>query len=117
MKVLCIDDDPSVAELVAEIVTYCGHTAVVLTDPMAVVVHLRDHDLGAVLTDYMMPKLDGIEVLTIVQETSAPRVRRVLITAAPQEAAVKAATASGVVQLVISKPPRILDVKLALAWM
>jgi CheY-like chemotaxis protein len=116
MKVLCIDDDQSVAELVAEIVNYCGHTPLVLTDSMAVVPHLRDPDLGAVLTDYLMPRLDGIEVLTVVQETNA-RVRRVLITAAPQEAPVKVASASGVVQLVIAKPPRIIDVKLALAWL
>lgn len=116
-KVLCVDDDESVARLVADIVTFAGHAPVVETDSMAAVVqHMNDASIRALLVDYMMPRLDGIEILTVWQERH-PNVRRVLITAAPQESAVLEALRSGVAQMVIAKPPSINDIKLAVAWL
>lgn len=116
-KVLCIDDDETVARLIAEVVEFCGHTSVIETNSIeAATTHLRDSQIAAVLTDFMMPALDGIDLLTIWQE-QRPQVRRVLITAAPNEAPVKAAGRSGLAQMVIAKPPSIADVKLAVAWL
>lgn len=115
-KVLVVDDDESVARLVAEVVTFCKHEPVVINDPFQVVLMLREHLIGAVLTDYMMPRLDGIELLTIVQDTS-PQSRRILVTAAPQEEAVRQHLHTGLVQMVIAKPPSIADIRMALAWL
>jgi DNA-binding NtrC family response regulator len=114
--VLVVDDDESVARLVAKIVEFCRHYPIVEDDPFEAAQILRAHKIGAVLTDYMMPKLDGLELLTIAQESS-PQTRRVLITAAPNEEAVKAAAKSGLVQMVIAKPPGIAEVEQALAWL
>lgn len=114
--ILVVDDDESVARLVADIVTFCNHDPLVVSDPFEAVQYLRERKFGAVLTDYMMPKLDGIELLTITQESS-PTVRRVLITAAPKEEAVKQAAKIGVVQMVIAKPPGIAEIRTALAWL
>lgn len=116
-KVLCIDDDDMVARLIAEVVEFCGFEPVLETDSMrAMTEHIRDKNIHAVLTDFMMPRFDGIEVLVMWQE-QRPEVRRVLITAAPQEASVKEAGRSGVAQMVIAKPPSIADIKMALAWL
>lgn len=114
--VFCLDDDEVVARLFAEIVTFCKHRALVLTDSMDAVERLRRDNPAAVLTDYMMPRLDGIELLNVVQET-LPTCRRVLITAAPKEQAVREAEASGVVEMVIPKPPSIADIQKALLWL
>lgn len=115
--VLCLDDDDSVARLVADVVEFCKHEPILETNALdAVSRWLREPQLKAVCTDYMMPRMDGIEVLALFQE-SRPDVRRVLITAAPQEEAVRAAERSQVVQLVIAKPPSIGDLRLALAWL
>ncbi len=116
-KVLCVDDDDSVARILADVVAFCGHSAIVETMPIeAVAKHLLDTTVRAVLTDLMMPRLNGIEMLSIWQERR-PEVRRILVTAAPQEAEVRDAHRSGLVQMVIAKPPSIADLKVALAWL
>lgn len=116
-RVLCIDDDESVARLIADVVEFCGHEPILETDSMdAVTKHTKDQSIKAVLTDYMMPRLDGIDLLVIWQE-SRPDVRRILITAAPSEGAVREAGRSGVAQMIIAKPPNIADIKMALAWL
>jgi len=115
-KVLVVDDDESVARLVAEVVAFCKHTPVVFDDPFAAALALREQEFGAMLTDYMMPRLDGIELLSIAQETS-PRTRRVLITAAPNEELVREALRAGLAQMVIAKPPSIADIRHSLAWL
>lgn len=112
-KVLCIDDDDSVAKLVAKLVKFCGHTPVVLTYSMDAIVYLHDFAVKAVITDYMMPKLDGIDLLVAFMD-ARPNVRRFLITAAPDERAVKEALASGIVREVMKKPPGIPDMEEAL---
>lgn len=115
--VLCLDDDESVAKLVADVVRFCQHTPVVeMSSIDAVSRHLRNADLLAVLADYMMPQMDGLEVLDVFR-AERPDVRRVLITAAPTQEEVRRAEREGLVQMVIAKPPNISDIKLALAWL
>lgn len=115
-QILVIDDDISVAQLVADVVSFCKHMPIVVSDPLEAVLLLGRTKFGAILTDYMMPRLDGIELLMIAQEAH-PSVRRVLITAAPNEEQVKQNLHSGVVQLVIPKPPGIAEIRMALAWL
>jgi len=116
-RVLCLDDDLTIARMIGDVVEFCGLVPVVEQDSIeATSTHLRDSAVRAVLVDYMMPRLDGITVLLMWQE-SRPDVRRVLITAAPQETEVREALRSGVAQMVISKPPSIADIKMALAWL
>jgi DNA-binding NtrC family response regulator len=116
-KVLVIDDDVTVAKMLAEIVEFCGHAPVLCYDSLeAASRYVRDPAIAAVMTDYLMPRLDGLELLSIFLE-QRPRVRRVLVTAAPQEVAVRAASNLKLVEMVIAKPPTIADVRLALAWL
>jgi CheY-like chemotaxis protein len=114
--VLVVDDDAMVAHLVARIVQFCRHEPLEVMDPLAAAQRVTDRAVRCVLSDYMMPKLDGIELLTIFHD-QRPDVRRVLITAAPREQAVEDARKSGVVQAVIAKPPSIADIEQALAWL
>jgi DNA-binding NtrC family response regulator len=114
--VLVVDDDESVARLVADVVAFCKHTPLMLTDPFLAAAAMREQTVGALLTDYMMPKLNGIELLYLAQDTS-PSTRRVLITAAPNEVEVREALRAGLAQMVIAKPPAIADIREALSWL
>lgn len=121
VKVLCIDDDESVARLMAEMVefvgrNYGGYEAVICMDAFDAIGAIREPLVKAVVTDYMMPKLDGLEFLVVVQE-QRPDIRRVLLTAAPNETPVREARKSMLAHTVVSKPPSIRDMELALAWL
>jgi CheY-like chemotaxis protein len=116
-QVLCLDDDESVARLISDVVAFLGHQPVVETSSLdAISSHLREPRVKAVLTDYMMPRMDGLEVLEVFR-LERPDVRRVLITAAPNEELVRKAVRDGLAQMVIAKPPAIGDIKVALAWL
>ena len=116
-RVLCIDDDESVARLIADVVAFCKQEPVVETDAVdSVRKHIQDNNVKAVLCDLLMPRMDGIEVLGLWME-SRPDVRRVLITAAPKEERIREALREGIVQMVIEKPPNIADIRMALAWL
>lgn len=115
--VLCIDDDFTVAKMVADIVEFCRHEPVVETNPIeAVATWIHDPRLAVVITDYMLPRMNGIEVLSIVQE-ARPEVRRVLITAAAKDEAAHRAARDGVAEMLIIKPPGIEDIRRALSWL
>lgn len=113
MKVLCIDDDPTIAALLAMLVSECEHDPVVLTDPMQVESYLLDPDVQVVLTDYMMPRMDGVDVLHLCQKLR-PGIRRVLVTAAAHEHPVREALRTGLADQVIAKPPSPGDICAAL---
>lgn len=112
--VLVVDDDYSVARMLGDAVNFCGHRSIVETDPMKAAT--RTENFAAVLSDLMMPRLTGIELLAIFADRS-PHVRRILITAAPEEDEVHEAQRSGIVQMVIVKPPGLGDIRHALAWL
>jgi two-component system response regulator FlrC len=114
-KVLVLDDDVVIAGMVADVVRFCGHEPIVETSSLDALVRLPA-DLGAAVVDYLMPRIDGLEVLAAIQER-APAARRILLTAAPSEQPVRDALRTGLVQMVIAKPPALHDLKYALGWL
>jgi CheY-like chemotaxis protein len=121
-KVLCIDDDETVALMVSDYVKFFSFqmgwdlTPVIETSSMKAVGLVTDPDIVCLICDYNMPHLDGVDVLTVWQD-SRPRVRRLLITASPQQMEVLEAKRTALVEMVISKPVQQADMKLALAWL
>ena len=117
-KVLVLDDDLSLVQLVADVVKFCGHDPVAETDPLEACARhaVTGSTIAAVITDLMMPRLNGIEVCALFAER-CPDTRRIVLTAAPFEQELREATTQGIVHSVISKPPTISDIRLALAWL
>lgn len=115
-KVLCLDDDRTIAEMVARVVRFCGHEPVVETNSVDALVRWSRGGLAAAIVDYLMPGVDGVEVLASLQEHT-PSCRRILLTAAPKESAVLDALSSGIIQRVIAKPPLLDDLSGALDWL
>lgn len=116
--VLCIDDDLTIARMVADVCRFAKHETAIETSSIdALSKWIHDRRVKAVITDYLMPKLDGIELLIVFRDMR-PDVRRVLITAAPTELeAVRKAEADGTIQMTIAKPPTISDIQLAVSWL
>jgi DNA-binding NtrC family response regulator len=116
MKVLCLDDDVVIARMVGDIVAYLKHEPVVESSSYDAVIRHARAGFGAAIVDLLMPRLNGVEVLAAFMD-GTPECRRVLLTAAPDEPEVREAVAQGIVQLVITKPPNIGDIRLAVAWL
>jgi DNA-binding NtrC family response regulator len=114
--VLCLDDDSVIARMVADVVRYCGHEPIVEIDSMTAIVKYARSDISVAIVDQMMPKVDGVEVLAAFMEGS-PRCRRVMLTASPDEQAVREAVQMGIIQLLIAKPPALNDLRSAMLWL
>lgn len=114
-RVLCLDDDRAIAEMVGRVVRFMQHEPIICTDSFEAIMRHR-FQIRAAVVDYLMPRWDGIEVLAAIADVN-PTCRRILLTAAPEEKAVRDAAASGIAHRVIAKPPTLLDLENALSWL
>ncbi len=113
--VLVCEDDPSIAEFLALVITKAGGKAFIENDPFnALSMWLQDRRITAALIDYNLQcAMTGIEVLSAFQEVR-PEVRRILITANARDADITEALASAVAEVLLDKPPRLADLRAAL---
>ncbi len=114
-RVLICDDDWDVTSALKAIIERLGnYEVIVCLHPLDALAQMEnDLRIRVIISDFMMPGLDGVELLTVVQQ-KFPDVRRVLITAAPTEPEVRGAVLNGTVQYLVSKPWSRLDLKQAL---
>lgn len=68
VQALVADDEPMLAELVAMGLTLCGWEVHIATDGWAAVESAREIVPDVVILDWMMPGLDGIEVLARIRK-------------------------------------------------
>jgi len=122
-KVLCLDDDVVIAKMVADVVRFCAFEQgsalepVIETDSMrAIIEHARNPDFVVAVVDLLMPRVTGVDVLAAFSEHNA-KCRRVLLTAAPQEAIVRTAVAEGIIHRVIVKPPGLHELRAVIDWL
>lgn len=66
-KILVVDDDPSLRELYDEVLKTAGYTVEFAVDGEEGLAKIRTQGYDLVLLDVMMPKLDGLGVLTKLQ--------------------------------------------------
>lgn len=66
--IVYIDDEPMLCRVFQKILTDRGASAVTFTDPEAALAYLRDHEVAAVICDYRMPMITGLQVLDRVAE-------------------------------------------------
>ncbi len=70
-RILIIDDDSFIRELYEEVLTDAGFTVTTAENGEAGLEQLRKGGFCVILLDVMMPKLDGLGVLTKLQETQS----------------------------------------------
>ncbi len=89
--ILVVDDEQMVTgnlELLLRMES--THQAVVYNKPEEAVAHLEQHDVDVVLSDFMMPGLDGLQLLHKAKELR-PTASRLLLTGyADKDSAIKA---------------------------
>ncbi|MFB6168001.1 MAG: MEDS domain-containing protein [Haloferacaceae archaeon] len=97
VRVLLVDDDPGYAEMVSEYLEASDavDVAVPETDPQQAVPRLEDGSFDCVVSDYEMPRLDGLELLELVREEH-PALPFLMLTARGDEATAVDAISAGV---------------------
>jgi DNA-binding NtrC family response regulator len=80
ISILVADDDDSVRGLLKTILTRAGHGVVEVEDGKAAIDELTARPFDVVITDLMMPKADGLEVLRRARQIQ-PRTPVIMLTA------------------------------------
>ena len=95
LDVLLVEDDPTVAEVIAGLLRAQGHAVVHAGHGLAALVALRAQPMDVALVDLDLPGLDGIAVAGQLR-TQSPGIALVAITARADADAEPAARAAGV---------------------
>ena len=67
-RILLVDDDPGFATVFTAALTKYGHEAHHVTDGKLALEYLREHECELVLTDIIMPEMDGVELIVRVKK-------------------------------------------------
>lgn len=80
-KILVVDDDPGIRELLSGIFSQEGHIVEVAQDGKEALLKIRKESFDLVLTNHRMPRMNGIQLLEELQKI-APHIRVIAIAAA-----------------------------------
>jgi len=78
-SVLVVDDEPTIAEVVARYLERAGYASVTAGDGLEALRLAAEHQPDLVVLDLMLPGIDGLEVLRRLRENGGPAV--ILLTA------------------------------------
>jgi CheY-like chemotaxis protein len=85
--ILIAEDEPPIAALVAEVVTDLGATPLVARDGRQALALAREQHPAVLVTDLMMPHLNGAELIAALQGEGPRPIPTILMTAAGLQAA------------------------------
>lgn len=105
---LVVDDDPEICELVATALTRVGFQVDTTTDPVRALEMFPQKNYAVVLTDWKMPGMDGINLITRIKSTH-PQIGAVLMTGYGTEETIVDAFTRGKINYYISKPFELSD--------
>ena len=73
-EVLIVEDEPPITSVLASIVEECGYIALLATNGKQALAMLQHHHPSLILTDLMMPLMNGAELITALRalETQLP---------------------------------------------
>lgn len=66
--VLIVDDEYTITEAISEILTWEGYAVRTAPNGHVALLELEKGDVSLVLLDYMMPLMDGLQLLQIIRE-------------------------------------------------
>ena len=78
-KVLIVDDDIDVVNAMQEYLTACGYMAVGCTSGREAIEKLKTNDFEIILTDLMMPEMNGVELLKAARDID-PHLMGIILT-------------------------------------
>jgi CheY-like chemotaxis protein len=65
--ILVIDDEAAIRQLVRHILEHAGHTVIEAPNGRAGIQLLRDNRIDLVITDIIMPEMEGIEMIMAIR--------------------------------------------------
>jgi DNA-binding response OmpR family regulator len=84
-SVLVVDDEPTIAEVVARYLERAGYRTRVASDGVQAIESAATHRPDLVVLDLMLPRLDGLEVMRRLREQDRERIAVILLTAKGEE--------------------------------
>lgn len=113
-RILVVDDEPDILEVVSRALRHAFHDVEVLVaeDPVVALTRLHDGAVDLIISDYRMPKMNGLEFLERAKGL-APLAPRIMMTAYPDlDLAVKAINEQDVIRFLVKpiEPAKFLQV-------
>ena len=105
MTILVAEDDPASARIIEVTLKRCGYSVVMTPNGREALATLRQGSVDVVVTDWMMPELDGIEVVRSIRRLPKPHPVLIVLTALRSDEARDHALQSGADEF-LSKPLR-----------
>ena len=115
-RILVVDDDEKVRAAIAAALGRAGHRVVLAGDGEEALRHYRAGDFDLVITDIVMPRMDGLETVKALRRAGAVAI--VAMSGAAHAGApyyLRAAEALGA-DAVLVKPFTLAELKAAVAW-
>jgi two-component system phosphate regulon response regulator PhoB len=100
-RIVVVDDDDDIRMLVMRRLERAGHTVIEAADGEAALATITAEDPDLVVLDWMMPRLDGMEVLARLRAADAERPRVLMLTARALGAELDRARAAGADALLV----------------
>ena len=85
-SVLVVDDEPTIAEVVARYLARAGYRTRIAADGVAAIEAAARQRPDLVVLDLMLPRIDGLEVMRRLREQDRERIAVILLTAKSEEA-------------------------------
>jgi len=111
-KILVVDDDPEVQTLIRSLLEAEGHTVLQAMEPDVGLAALDREDVDLVITDFMMPKMNGVEFLERLR-LRHPDLKCIMMTGYSNEVAVVGALREHVADF-LSKPFTLVELRVAI---
>src|SRR5712692_11295133 len=99
-RILLVDDDVLILQALSRILEGEGYQVICHANPLEAA---QERDFKVVITDFMMPQLNGVELLAALREFN-PRAIRMLLTAAGDFRVASEAVNRGEVYRLLGKP-------------
>ena len=87
MKILLVDDDPTVLDMMSRMLTHRGHVVHTCATPFGVSAQIVRDPPDVVVLDVMMPGLGGSALASLIAKLELPRQPKVVLWSAMDDAA------------------------------
>ena len=101
-SVLIVDDNPSMASALADILVIKGFETYLVASGAAALQVLQDHPVDILLTDVIMPEMNGLELYRKTRQ-AYPQLITILMTAYAADELIQQGMAEGI-KTVLTKP-------------
>lgn len=101
-SVLIVDDNPSMASALADILVIKGFETYLVPSGAAALQVLQDHPIDILLTDVVMPEMNGVELYRKTRQDH-PQLITILMTAYAADELIQQGMAEGI-KTVLTKP-------------